>query len=146
MKDPKASSSLQQTDTNVLVQLARSGDCDAFTELMLRHDSVVRRTAFSILKNLEDAEDVAQESYLKVFRKVHTFEGSSKFSTWLTRIVINTSLMRLRQKRSRPAFSLEELTDGDVSSFLPLADPCLDPEQHSCRADLRTRLYEAVCK
>jgi RNA polymerase sigma-70 factor (ECF subfamily) len=135
---------IQQADTDLLIQLVRSGDCDAFSELMGRHDSIVRRTANSILKNTEDAEDATQETYLKVFMKIHTFEGASKFSTWLTRIAINTSLMRLRQRRCRQISSIEELTDGDASSFLPLADTRLDPEQQSCAADMRLRLYEAV--
>ncbi len=146
IKDRKDSTSPPQAGTDLLVQLARSGDCEACSELMRRYDSLVRRTAYSILKNFEDAEDVAQECYLKVFTKVHTFEGSSKFSTWLTRIVINTSLMHLRQRRSRPTSSIEDLTEGDVSSFLPLADPSLSPEQQSCSADIRSRLYEAVSK
>ncbi|SEG63549.1 RNA polymerase sigma-70 factor, ECF subfamily [Bryocella elongata] len=144
MNDPNPASCPQQLDIDSLVQLARRNDPDAFNELMRRHDGAVRRTAYSILKNLQDAEDAAQETYLRVVEKLNTFEGASKFSTWLTRIAINTSLMRLRRQRSRPAFSLEELTDGDASSFPPLADPRLDPEEQFCSANMRARLNEAV--
>jgi len=93
--------SFEHLDVDSLVQLARCNDSEAFNELMRRHQGAVRRTAYSILKNFEDAEDAAQETYLRVFKKLASFEGASKFSTWLTRIAINTSLMRLRQQRLR---------------------------------------------
>jgi RNA polymerase sigma-70 factor (ECF subfamily) len=136
--------SFEHLDVDSLVQLARRNDSEAFNELMRRHQGAVRRTAYSILKNFEDAEDAAQETYLRVFKKLDSFEGASKFSTWLTRIAINTSLMRLRQQRLRSAFSLEELTDGDSSSFVPLMDPGLGPEEHTRVLELRTRLNDAM--
>jgi RNA polymerase sigma-70 factor (ECF subfamily) len=136
--------SLQTAGTDALIELVRSGDHNAFSELMGRYDSRIRRTAYAILKNREDVDDAMQETYLRVFRKVHTFEGTSAFSTWLTRIAINTSLMRLRQKRARPAFSFEDLTDGDGSFFLPLSDVGPSPEQEYLNSELKTRLHEAM--
>ena len=144
MADTEFSSSLRHTDVNFLIQLVRAGDTDAFSELITRYQSRVFRTAYSILKNSEDAEDAMQETYLRVFNKIHTFEGTSAFSTWLTRIVINTCLMRLRQKRTRPTMSFDELNDGDGSSFLPLAAVGPNPEQAFLSADLKQRLHKAV--
>jgi hypothetical protein len=86
---------VQHADTEALIRLVRSGDCDAFSELMSRYDGIVGRTATLILTNIKDAKDAALETYLKVFMKTLTFEGASKFSTWLTRIAINASLMRM---------------------------------------------------
>jgi len=144
MADTEFSSSLRHTDVNFLIQLVRAGDTDAFSELITRYQIRVFRTAYSILKNSEDAEDAMQETYLRVFNKIHTFEGTSAFSTWLTRIVINTCLMRLRQKRTRPTMSFDELNDGDGSSFLPLAAVGPNPEQAFLSADLKQRLHKAV--
>lgn len=85
--------------TNHLLEKARSGDRGALGELIDQHYHLVQRTAYRILKNTADAEDVTQEVSLKVLFKLHTFEGQSAFSTWLTRIAINESLMFLRKSR-----------------------------------------------
>jgi RNA polymerase sigma-70 factor (ECF subfamily) len=136
--------SIESADTDALIEFVRCGDHIAFAELMSRYDDRIRRTAYAILKNLEDVDDAIQETYLRVFGKVHPFQGTSAFSTWVTRIAINTSLMRLRQKRARPAFSIEALTDGDGSSFLPLSDASPSPEQVYLTSELKTRLHEAM--
>jgi RNA polymerase sigma-70 factor, ECF subfamily len=104
----------------------------------------MRRTALAILRNAEDAEDVAQEAALRAFTKINSFQGNSAFSTWLNRIVINTCLMRLRHRRARPSSSLDELMDSDRAPFLVLAASGPDPEQQYCDAELRRELYRAV--
>jgi RNA polymerase sigma-70 factor (ECF subfamily) len=135
---------LEEAGIGEIVELARSGDCDAFSELMRRYGSLIRRTAYGILKNSEDAEDAVQEAFLRVYTKFDTFQGTSAFRTWLTRIAINVCLMRLRQRRTRPFHSLEELTDGDDSSFLAVMDLAPDPEQRCATAELKERLQQAV--
>jgi RNA polymerase sigma-70 factor (ECF subfamily) len=146
MVDLLSADALKQASTKVIIQLVRSGDREAFAALIGRHDNMIRRTAYAILKNMEDTEDIAQEVRIRVFMKINTFEGTSAFSTWLTRIVINTSLMRLRQRRSRPVTSLEDLVDGDGSCFLPLATSGLNPEQQCATSQLKKRLHEAVSR
>ncbi|SEB43017.1 RNA polymerase sigma factor [Terriglobus roseus] len=136
--------SSEERSTEDLVELARSGDDEAFGELMNRHRSTVRRTATAILKNWEDAEDVVQEVSLSVLRKLHTFEGNAKFSTWLTRIAVNASLQRLRRARSRPSSSLEELTGGDDAAFVLIAASGLNPEQEYSSRQMRKNLGKAV--
>src|SRR5580704_13418853 len=83
----------------VLVAAAKRGDRQAFEALVLRHERTVLAVAQRITNNLEDAEDVAQESLHKAFLHLDDFEEKSRFSTWLTRIAMNEALMMLRRRR-----------------------------------------------
>src|ERR1700756_4706085 len=82
----------------VLVGAAKAGDRPAFAELWERHSNTAFKMAHRITKNLEDAEDVIQDAWLKAYVHLATFDGRARFSTWLTRIVINSALMTLRRK------------------------------------------------
>src|SRR5579885_2221219 len=82
-----------------LVRQAQAGDQDAFGELMRRHYTASLKTAISILRVREEAEDEVQNAYWKAYQYVGQFQGDAQFSTWLTRIVVNQCLMRLRQAR-----------------------------------------------
>jgi RNA polymerase sigma factor (sigma-70 family) len=95
---------IQATDTDKnsdlgLVATAKSGDTNAFDELVKRHNRKVFAIANRITKSREDAEDIVQETFLKAFLNLDTFHGKSQFSTWLTRIAMNEALMLLRRKR-----------------------------------------------
>jgi RNA polymerase sigma-70 factor, ECF subfamily len=82
-----------------LVSAAQSGDNSAFAALCERHSDKIARTIYRITRNWHDAEDVLQEAFLKAFVHLNTFQGRSSFSSWLTRIAINSALMSLRKKR-----------------------------------------------
>ncbi|HUO36053.1 MAG TPA: sigma-70 family RNA polymerase sigma factor [Candidatus Acidoferrum sp.] len=84
---------------------ARHGDSEAFEQLCQPCMSKIRRTAYRITRNREDAEDAAQDSLLRAFVNMKNFNGGSTFSTWLTRIVINSSLMIIRKRRNSPEIS-----------------------------------------
>src|SRR5215510_897434 len=90
-----------------LVTAARAGDRDAFSELVIRHADGVFRAAHRITRHREDAEDAVQESIANAFAHLASFNGASRFSTWLTRIAINAALMRLRKKRLSREVALE---------------------------------------
>ena len=92
-----------------LVQRAIDGNSDAHHELFVRHTSTLRRIAFRILRNREDAEDAVQDGLCKAYTRLGSFEGRSSFRTWLTRIVINSALMIRRRKNARPEASLDEV-------------------------------------
>ena len=102
------------------IERARGGDAAAFECLYQSHCKRVYAICLRMLGNTTDAEDLTQESFLLLFRKLHTFRGESAFSTWLHRLVVNTVLMHLR-KRSLPAVSMEAgpAPDGETapSSF-----------------------------
>jgi RNA polymerase sigma-70 factor, ECF subfamily len=82
-----------------LAEQASGGDASAFRTIMQRNNGRLYRVARGVLKNDSDAEDAVQDAYLKAYTKLGDFRGDSSLSTWLTRIVVNESLMRLRQSR-----------------------------------------------
>ena len=96
-----------------VLALARNGDRDAFNILMMRHEQVVMRLALRMLGSREDAMDAAQETFLRVFRHLHTFDIKRDFSAWLYRIAVNAC--RDLAKRRRPGTALELISDTPVS-------------------------------
>src|SRR5574341_2109572 len=79
-----------------LVEVLRGGEEAAFEALLKRHQGKIYRLALSVTKNREDAEEVLQDVFLSVYRKIGSFDGRSAFGTWLYRICVNTALMKLR--------------------------------------------------
>jgi RNA polymerase sigma-70 factor, ECF subfamily len=82
-----------------LVLVAQGGDSLAFSELVRRHEPACHRVALAILRHVEDAEDEVQNALWKAFEQLRQFQRQAQFSTWLTRIVVNQCLMRLRRTR-----------------------------------------------
>lgn len=81
------------------IEKTLAGDQSAFRILVERHQGMVYTIALRILKDKEDAEEVAQDTFVKAYQKLETFQGGSKFSTWLYSIVYNTAISRTRKKR-----------------------------------------------
>jgi len=126
-----------------LVEATASGDLSAFEELVRRYDAKLLRIAQQVTRNLEDAQEAVQETFLKAYQKLHQFQRNSKFSTWLTRITLNESFMKLRKRRFNE-MSLElESPDGDHLP-LDLADWSPNPEQMCSRSELREILQTAL--
>ena len=103
------------------IALAQGGDAAAFEFLYKLHGRRVYALCLRMMGNPSDAEDLMQEAFLQLFRKIGTFRGESAFSTWLHRMTVNVVLMRLR-KKSLPATSLEETTEPDEESGGPRKD------------------------
>ncbi len=91
-----------------IIRKANEGDTHAFRQLVYKHKDVSLSLAYSILKSKTLAEDVLQNTFIKVFNKLHTFHFNSAFSTWLYRIVVNTSYNELKKRKSN--ISLDEDT------------------------------------
>ena len=127
--------SAQDSDEK-LVQSARSGNGSAFVELWRRHSSTVFRAAYRIVKNREDAEDLAQETFLKAFANLQSFNGASKFSTWLVRIGINAALGELRRRRSSPEASFDGLNNDDSQWHWEIPDKAIDIEADLLRSEM----------
>lgn len=116
-----------------LVADAKDGDMDAFGALVLKYQRRVFRVAYSITQSREDAEDVTQTIFLKVLVYLKGFRGSAKFSTWLTRIAVNESLMELRRRRRAVATSMDSVNESlETPVALEVPDPQLNPEER-CR-------------
>ena len=133
---------------NYLSQLPCSGNREALDDLFASSSSHLYQTAFRILSNPHDAEDAVQDSLLCAFRNLNQFHGRARFSTWLHRIAINSSLMRLRRRKCRREFPLEQVFTGN-ELVAPGMDPPsddLDPEEQCARVEQRTILAEALLK
>jgi len=128
-----------------LVHAARGGDMHAFEQLVRRNQRMVFRIAQHITGSPEDAEEVIQEAFLKAFQNLERFEERSRFSTWVTRITVNTALMRLRERRGHETVPLREDNADDPGALPPeVADWRPDPEQIYTRRELRSILERAL--
>lgn len=114
---------------DVLVVRAQAGDNAAFTELIERHQSTCKRMALSILRDQQDAEDEVQNALWKAYEHIGQFQQDAKFSTWLSRIVVNQCLMRLRKDRRARFVYLDEGVAGEDIATLDLPDQTQSPEQ-----------------
>jgi len=122
--NPEAPNSRQSTrpvTETEAIRLAQAGDAAAFEFLYHLHSRRVYALCLRMVNNPSDAEDLTQEAFLQLFRKIGTFRGESAFSTWLHRMTVNVVLMRLR-KKSLPVASLEETTDPDDETGGPRKD------------------------
>jgi len=127
-----------------LIASARGGDSDAFTELVNRHYQSSLKLARSILRDFEDAEDEVQNAFTKVYLHLSRFEGNSRFSTWLSRIVVNQCLMRLRKMRRARFAYLDDPGLEEGAARMELADPAETPEQALGRGQVEAILHREV--
>lgn len=113
-----------------LLLAARAGSHAAFAELQNIHARRLYRRIFSMIRNREDAEDALQDTFLRAFRSLPSFQGRSRFSSWLTRIAINSALMILRKRRIQREVSFEQESglEGDSTQF-EVHDNSPSPEQ-----------------
>jgi RNA polymerase sigma-70 factor (ECF subfamily) len=132
-------------DESALVAKAREGDLGAFNELVNAYSRKIFRLAKHITQNDEDAEDVLQETFLKAFEHLGNFQGQSKFYTWIVRIAVNESLMKLRKRKSDRSVPLDEPVDtGEDTVVREIAVWDENPEQKYSREELGQILDEAV--
>jgi RNA polymerase sigma-70 factor (ECF subfamily) len=134
---------INKDSDEALVAAAKRGDAQAFETLVLRHEQRVFTVAQRITNNREDAEDVVQESFHKAFLHLGGFQEKSRFSTWLTRIVMNESFMFLRRRRGVFEVLPDGGDDGMKSSSEVFVDQGPDPEE-SCWRRERTQLLTAA--
>src|ERR1700678_2986512 len=129
----------------MLVTAAKRGQRAAFEQLCGNSAQRILRTTFRITRNREDAEDAVQDAFLKAFTHLKNFEGRSSFSTWLTRIAINSSLMILRKKRNYCEIPIDG-GDGRVGNLAPWEprSPLDDPETHYVRGERHNLLRKAM--
>jgi len=126
-----------------LVAAAKRGDTQAFEGLVFRHHRRVLAVAQRITNNREDAEDVTQESFHKAFLHLDKFQEKARFSTWLTRIVMNQAFMLLRGRRGIIEVLPESPEDGAKSNSEAFVDQSPNPEE-SCWRRERTQLLTAA--
>jgi RNA polymerase sigma-70 factor, ECF subfamily len=143
--------SLSQLDDRTLVAEAQTGSRTAFEELVRRYDRDVLRLALNLMKRPEDARDVYQEAFLKVYRNLHRFRFECSFYTWLYRIVTNVCLDQLRRRQARPEDQAPELSAGrqdeGITDFFERQRehrPTLDPERRLVGKEIQARIAVAM--
>src|SRR6201993_5548862 len=124
-------------DESHLLAKARAGDAAAFNELITRYSRKIYRLGKHITQNDEDAEDVLQETFLKAFEHLKDFQGQSKFYTWIVRIAVNESLMKLRKRKSDRTVPMDEPVEtGEDTMVREIAVWEDNPEQKYSREEL----------
>jgi RNA polymerase sigma-70 factor, ECF subfamily len=132
-------------DESALVARARTGDVQAFTELVNHYERKIYRLAKHITQNDEDAEDVLQETFLKAYEHLDSFQGNSKFYTWIVRIGVNEALMKLRKRKGDRTVPLDEPVDtGEEMVAREIAVWEDNPEQRYSREEMREILDSAI--
>jgi RNA polymerase sigma-70 factor, ECF subfamily len=138
---------LEEQSEDQLIESGLNGDTRALDTLFGRNTRSLYQTALRVLGNPEDAEEALQEGLLSAYRNLPKFERRSQFSTWLTRIVINSALMRRRSKRARPAMSLDDVAkEGDVPLAERFADDAPNPEQLYAGTELGDRMNKKLAE
>ena len=136
-----------ETSDAVLVSTAKSGDANAFVELSKRHSNRLLQTTYRITRNRQDAEDAVQDSLLKAFTHLNDFQEKSSFSTWLTRIAINSALMILRKKRVCVEISIDGGDDsGETYERWEPRSLTEDPENRFARSEREELLRDAILR
>lgn len=130
-----------------LIRAAQNGDQSAFESLVQSYDQGVLRLAGNLLRSEQDAFDIYQETFLRVFRNLHNFRFDCSFRTWLYRIVTNLCLDHLRKRKVRKEEStLVPTSEGDVDRIAVLAEenPLRDPQRSLLSRELRGRIESVL--
>jgi len=137
----------QRTDEKELIRAAQRGDPDAFEQLVRSYDQNVLRMAFNLLHSEEDARDIYQEVFLRVFRNLPRFRFECSFSTWLYRIVANLCLDQIRKRKVRKESSpAVETPSGEVDrlQFIPERRADVDPQRQLMSTEVKIRINEVL--
>ncbi len=134
-------------DETALIKAAQGGDKDAFEQLVRAYDQSVLRLAMNLLRSPDDAQDVYQEAFLRVYRNLHNFRFDCSFHTWLYRIVTNLCLDQMRKRKVRKEEPTVVTTpDGPVDRMdtVPEGRVDGDPQRHLFSGQLRKRIKEVL--
>ena len=136
-----------RTDERSLIRAAQRGDADAFEQLVRSYDANVLRMAYNLLHSEEDARDIYQEAFLRVYKKLPEFRFDSAFSTWLYRIVANLCLDQIRKRKVRKEEnSTVDTPSGEVDrlQFVPENRAEVDPQRRLMSSEVKSRIHEVL--
>jgi RNA polymerase sigma factor (sigma-70 family) len=143
----KDSESPPPTEEMELVRRARRGDLKAYDELVKRYQERIFATIYHMTSNHEDANDIAQESFIKAFQALKSFKGGSSFYTWLYRIAVNKTINFLKQRKNRMHMSLNDLdfnAEHDPDLMALISDKT--PRREASLTELQEKLNAALMK
>jgi RNA polymerase sigma-70 factor (ECF subfamily) len=137
---------VSRADELALIRRAQGGDREAFEVLVRVYDQNVLRLALQVVHSREEARDLYQEAFLKVYRSIRYFRLEARFSTWLYRVVMNVCLDYLRRQKTRKEVQAPESEDGQPEYFQTLPDdgPGLDPERAAHSKEIGLRIQAAL--
>src|SRR6266508_6371132 len=130
-----------------LVKRAQGGDLEAYDELVRRYQERIYATVYHMTANHEDANDLAQETFIKAFHALKSFKGDSSFYTWVYRIAVNKTINYLKQRKNRTHMSLNDLdfnAEHDPDLLALVSDKT--PRREAHLAELQQKLNEAMQK
>src|SRR5499426_3436649 len=142
MQRPTRVAALHAFGDAQLVQLARQRDGAAFRTIMQRHNRRLYRMARAVVLDDSEAEDVVQEAYVRAFTSLDQFRGDSSLATWLSRIVLNEALGRLR--RRRPTVDLGTIENRAPSQIISFPTAQLDPERTMAQREIQSLVEQAI--
>ena len=139
-------SPMSEVDELSLIRRAQEGDRSAFDALIRLYDKNVLRLALQVVGSPEEARDLYQEAFLKVYRSIRHFRSEAKFSTWLYRVVMNVCLDHLRRQKTRKEVPAPQPEDGEPEFFQTVPDerPTLDPERATHSKEISRRIQAAL--
>ena len=143
-QDPESPAPVEEEE---LVRRARHGDLGAYDDLVRRYQERIYATIYHMTSNHEDANDLAQESFIKAFQALKTFKGGSSFYTWLYRIAVNKTINFLKQRKNKTQMSLNDLdfnAEHDPDLVALVSDKT--PRREVGLAELQEKLNEALQK
>jgi RNA polymerase sigma-70 factor, ECF subfamily len=147
IRDAAVAGLSERPDEYALIRAAQRGDEDAFAELVRTYDQNVLRMALNVLHSQEDARDVYQEAFLRVYRNLDKFRFDCSFGTWLYRIVANLCLDQIRRRKVRKEETPHvETTDGEVDrfQFVPEERAGVDPQRALLSAEVKQRIDDVL--
>lgn len=123
-------------DDQHYINLVMKGDTNAFAVLVDRYKDMVFTLSLKMVKDREEAEEVSQDTFLKIYKSLNKFNGESKFSTWIYKVAFNTCLDRLKKnKRLQPVTALDEFTEQETISLMNILDAIEDKERRQMIQD-----------
>jgi RNA polymerase sigma-70 factor (ECF subfamily) len=142
------SSPMSEIDEISLIRRAQEGDRSAFDTLIRLYDQNVMRLALQVVGSPEEARDLYQEAFLRVYRSIRHFRSEAKFSTWLYRVVMNVCLDHLRRQNTRKEVAVPQPAEGEPEFFQNVPDerPTQDPERATHSMEIGQRIQVALAR
>jgi RNA polymerase sigma-70 factor (ECF subfamily) len=143
--EPAVAPAPAPTDEQELVRRARKGDLGAYDDLVRRYQERIYATVYHMTSNHEDANDLAQEAFIKAFQALKSFKGGSSFYTWIYRIAVNKTINFLKQRKNKTQMSLDDLdfnAEHDPDLVALISDKT--PRREANLAELHEKLNEAM--
>ncbi len=149
IEPPRNAAEFQERDRSALLRSARDGDRDALAELVMPYASGLYRSSLRLTGNVQDAEDVRQETLLKTLSRLDQFAGTQTATrddlhAWVSRIAANASIDLIRRRREGKIFSIDQLGDSDESFASRITSKQANPEQGFLRQECRRKLAAAI--